>query len=116
MREETRRKLDRAIWRERMKKVGMGLAAAVVIAAYFVYEDYDGRVDNVRVPARVTEVGPLNIKNTKMVEEGLSVQVTLDNGHLVSVMALKKTDPHVGDHIEITEHRHRTGRVTYSWK
>ena len=117
MREETRRKLERALWRERLKKMGIGAAALALICAYFVYEDYDARVENVRVPATVTEVGPLNIKNTKMVEEGLSVQVALDNGgRRVSVMALKKTDPHVGDHVEITEHRHHTGRVTYTWK
>ena len=117
MREETRRKLERALWRERLKKIALGAAALVLIGAYFAYEDYDARVENVRVPATVTEVGPLNIKNTKMVEEGLSVQVALDNGgRRVSVMALKKTDPHVGDHVEITEHRHHTGRVTYTWK
>jgi hypothetical protein len=116
MREETRRKLDRAIWRERIKKIGIGAAAAAVIAAYFVYEDYDARVENVRVPATVVEVGPLNIKNTRLVEEGLSVQVALDGGRRISVMALKTTDPHIGDHVQITEHRHRTGRVTYTWK
>ncbi len=117
MREETRRKLERALWRERLKKIGIGAVALVAIGAYFVYEDYDARIDNVRVPATVTSVGPLNIKNTQLVEEGLSVQVALDSdGRLISVMAMKKTDPHVGDHVEITEHRHRTGRVTYSWK
>jgi hypothetical protein len=116
MREETRRKLERALWRERLKKIGIGVLAAAAIGAYFVYEDYDAHVDNVRVPATVTEVGPLNIKSTKMVEEGLSVQVALQGGRLVNVMALKKTDPHVGDHVEITEHRHRTGRITYTWK
>ena len=116
MREETRRKFERALWRERFKKIAMGAAALVLIGAYFVYEDYDAHVDNVRVPATVTAVGPLNIKNTRLIEEGLSVEVALDNGRRVSVMAMKTTDPHVGDHVEITEHRHRTGRVTYSWK
>jgi hypothetical protein len=117
MREETRRKLERALWLERLKKIGIGAVALVAIGAYFVYEDYDARIDNVRVPATVMAVGPLNIKNTQLVEEGLSVEVALDNGgRRVSVMAMKKTDPHVGDHIEITEHRHHTGRVTYSWK
>lgn len=117
MRAETRRKFERALWRERLKKIGIGAAALVLIAAYFVYEDYDGRVDNVRVPAMVTAVGPLNVRNTQLVEEGLSVEVALDgNGRRVNVMALKSTGPHVGDHVEITEHRHRTGRVTYSWK
>ncbi len=74
MREETRRKLERMLWRERFKKIGMGAAALVLIGAYFVYEDYDAHVDNVRVPGTVTEVGPLNIKSTKMIEEGLSVR------------------------------------------
>jgi hypothetical protein len=117
MREETRRKLERALWIERLKKIGIGVLAAIAIGAYFVYEDYDARIDNVRVPGKVTFVGPLNIKNTQMVEQGLSVEVALDNGgRLVNVVAMKTTDPHVGDHIEITEHRHHTGRVTYSWK
>jgi hypothetical protein len=31
-------------------------------------------------------------------------------------LVLRTTDPHVGDHVQITEHRHETGRVTYSWK
>ena len=34
-----------------------------------------------------TEVGPLNIKNTKMVEEGLSVQVTLEPAEAVALGA-----------------------------
>lgn len=116
MREETRRKLERALWRERLKQVAIGVAVAILIGAYFVYEDFDARIDNVRVPATVTAVGPLNIKSTKMVEEGLSVEVALNNGRKVAVMALKTTDPHVGDKVEITEHHHHTGRVTYSWK
>ncbi|MFN3624853.1 MAG: hypothetical protein ACK4TP_12415 [Hyphomicrobium sp.] len=117
MREETRRKLERALWRERLKKIGIGALALTAIAAYFVYEDLDARIDNVRIPATVTSVGPLNIKNSQLIEEGLSVEVALDNGgRRVSVMALKATDPHVGDHVEITEHRHHTGRITYSWK
>jgi hypothetical protein len=40
----------------------------------------------------------------------------LDSGRRVNVLVLKTTDPHVGDHVQITEHRHHTGRVTYSWK
>lgn len=116
MREETRRKLERALWRERAKKIGIGLAALAIIGAYFGYEDYDARVDNVRVPGTVVAVGPLNIKSTKMVEAGLSVDVALDSGRRVNVMVLKTSDPHIGDHVQITEHRHRTGRITYTWK
>jgi hypothetical protein len=116
MREETRRKLERALWRERAKKAGAGLAIVGAIGLLFFYEDYDAQIDNVRVPATVVSVGPLNTTNTKMVENGLSVDVALENGRRVNVLVLKTTDPHVGDHVQITEHRHHTGRVTYSWK
>jgi hypothetical protein len=68
------------------------------------------------VPGTVVAVGPRNVRSTKMVETGRSVDVDLDSGRRVNVMALKTTGPHVGDHVQITEHRHRTGRVTYSWR
>src|SRR5262245_43654162 len=116
MREETRRKLNRALWVQRMKQIAIGIAAAVAIGAYFVYEDYDARIDNKRVPATIGAIAPLNIKNTRMVEEGLSVEVALNDGRRINVMVMKTSEPHVGDKVEITEHHHHTGRVTYSWK
>jgi hypothetical protein len=116
MREETRRKLERQLWLQRAKTIGIGLGAAAVIGLFFLYEDYDAHVDNVRVPAIVVSIGPLNTTNTQAIENGLSVDVALENGHRVNVMVLKTTDPHVGDKVQITEHRHRTGRLTYSWK
>lgn len=116
MREETKRKLERALWRDRAKKVGIGVALLAAVGLFFVYEDYDARVENIRVPATVLSVGPLNTTSTQAIENGLSVDVALQNGRRVTVWALRKTDPHVGDHVEITEHRHHTGRVTYSWK
>lgn len=116
MREETRRKLERALWWERAQKAGIGLAVLAVIGLFFLYEDYDAHVDNVRVAGTVVSVGPLNVNSTKMVESGLSVDVALASGRRVTVLALKTSDPHVGDHVEITEHRHHTGRTTYSWK
>jgi hypothetical protein len=116
MREETRRKLERALWIDRAKKAGIGIAALAAIGLFFLYEDYDSHVDNMRVPGTVVSVGPLNTTNTQAIENGLSVDVALENGRRVTVWVLKKTDPHVGDHVQITEHRHRTGRVNYSWK
>jgi hypothetical protein len=116
MREETRRKLERALWRDRAKKAAVAAAALAAIGVFFLYEDMDARIENTRVPGTVLEVLPLNVRSTKLVENGLSVDVALDSGRRVNVMALKTSHPHVGDHIEITEHRHHTGRVTYSWK
>jgi len=116
MREETRRKLERALWRQRAKQIGIGVGVLAVIGLFFLYEDYDAHVENVRVPGTVVSIGPLNTTNTQAIENGLSVDVALENGHRVNVMVLKSTNPHVGDHVQITEHRHRTGRVQYSWK
>jgi hypothetical protein len=116
MREETRRKLERALWVQRGKKIGIGLGIAAVLGLFFLYEDYDAHVENVRVPGTVVFIGPLNTTNTQAIENGLSVDVALENGHRVNVMVLKTTDPHIGDHVQITEHRHHTGRMTYSWK
>jgi hypothetical protein len=31
-------------------------------------------------------------------------------------MVLKTSNPTIGEKVEITEHRHRTGRVQYTWK
>ena len=116
MRVETKRKLERALWRQRGKKIGIGLGVLALIGLFFAYEDYDAHVDNVRVPGTVVSIGPLNTTNTQAIENGLSVDVALENGHRVNVMVLKTSNPHVGDHVQITEHRHRTGRVQYSWK
>ena len=116
MRAETKRKLEMALWRERAKKIGIGLGVAAAIGLFFIYEDYDAHVENVRVPGTVVSIGPLNTTNTQAIENGLSVDVALENGHRVNVMVLKSTNPHVGDHVQITEHRHRTGRMNYSWK
>jgi len=116
MREETKRRLERALWLDRAKKAGIGLAVLSVIGLFFLYLDYDAQVEKTRVPGTVVSVGPLNTTSTQAIENGLSVDVALDNGRRVTVWALKTTDPHVGDHVEITAHRHHTGRVTYSWK
>jgi hypothetical protein len=116
MREETRKRLERTLWRERLKKVALAGVGVIAIGLYFLFEEYDGRVENVRVPGTVASVGPLNTNSTKLVENGLSVGVDLDAGRRVTVLVLKKSEPHVGDHVQITEHRHLTGRTTYTWK
>ncbi len=87
-----------------------------MIGLLFLYEDYDAHVENVRVPGTVVSVGPLNTTNTQAIENGLSVDVALENGRSVNVMVLKTSNPQVGEKVQITEHRHRSGRMTYSWK
>jgi hypothetical protein len=113
MREETKRRLERAIWLQRAKWVGIGLGVCVVMAGVFTFVSKDASVELIRVPATVTRVAPLPTKN---VQSGLIVDVKLTDGRTVEVLANQITDPKVGDTVDIMEHRHATGRRTYSWK
>jgi hypothetical protein len=116
MREETRRKLERALWIQRLKWVGGGVAVLLCMAVGFWYTGLDASVETRHVAGVVKTIGPLNGGSTKSVEEGLAVDVTLDDGRLAHVMVLKANEPHVGDHVQIAEHIHGTGRTTFSWK
>ncbi|HEX2839837.1 hypothetical protein [Hyphomicrobium sp.] len=116
MRDETRRKLERQLWLDRLKWIGAGLGLAALAGVGLWVTGLDATVETHHVPGVVATVGPLVGTTTKAIEEGLAVDVKLDDGRLVHVMALKKTDPHVGDHVEVAEHVHGTGRVTYTWK
>ena len=113
MRIETKRRLERAIWMQRAKWVGVGLAICVGMAGVFTWISADSAVENVRVPATVISVRPLPTKNT---QSGLLVDVTLEGGRILELTVNQITDPKVGQKVEITEHRHSTGRKTYSWK
>lgn len=116
MRDETRRRLERQLWLNRMKWVAAGLAIAICVAGGLWVTGLDATVETRHVAGVVETVGPLVGTTTKAIEEGLAVDVKLQDGRLVHVMALKKTDPHVGDHVEVAEHIHGTGRTTYTWK
>ena len=116
MREDTRRRLERALFMQGLKWVGAGLAGILAIAAGLYLTGLDASVETHHVPGTIATVGPLNGTSSVAIEEGLAVDVKLDTGKLVHVMVLKTHEPHVGDKVEIAEHRHGTGRVTYSWK
>lgn len=116
MRDETRKRLERALWMQKAKWVGAGLGVLAVAAAGLWFTGLDASVENRHVAGVVAKVGPLNGMNTQAVETGLAVDVKLDDGRVAHVMVLKTTDPQVGQHTEIIEHVHGTGRSTFSWK
>ncbi len=116
MREETRRKLERMLWLQRLRWAGLAAAVLAVLAVFFLLTDLDTHVENRRVSGVVEFVGALNGTSSKTIAEGLAVDVRLEDGRVAHVMALKTTDPHVGDHVQVTEHRHGTGRVTFTWR
>lgn len=116
MREETRKKLQRAVWRDRLKKIGIGVAIAALIGIFFTVENLDMMVENHRIAGVVDRLGPVTSKSMRVVRDDLDVGVRLVDGRHVDVLAMKKSEPHIGDKIEVTEHVHATGRRTYSWK
>jgi hypothetical protein len=116
MRDETKRRLERKLFLQRLKWVGGGVGVILFVGLGLWLTGLDASVEKRRIPGVVQSVGPLNGTSTRSIEEGLAVDVKLDDGRLAHVMALKTTDPHVGDHVQITEHIHGTGRVTFSWR
>lgn len=116
MRDETKRRLERQLWWERIKWAGAGLGILACVAGGLWATGLDATVETRHVPGVVQAIGPLVGGSIRASEEGLAVDVKLDDGRLVHVTALKRTDPHVGDRVEIAEHVHGTGRVTYSWR
>jgi hypothetical protein len=100
----------------RLKIVGGALGLAAMMGAGFWFEGLDASVETRQVPGTVTAIGPYVGKNSLAVEQGLTVDVKLEDGRLAHVMALKTTDPHVGQHVEIAEHKHGSGRTEFSWR
>jgi hypothetical protein len=114
LREETRKRLERALWIDRAKMVGIGLAVAAAIGLAFGYEELDLKVENKDVGGTVTDIEPLVSKQDAA--DGENVIVRLEGGQLVRVLAYKSRGIKVGDKIQIVEHHHATGRVTHTLK
>lgn len=116
MRDETRRRLDRQLAMQKVKWVGAGVAVAACVAVGLWFSGLDASIKTNQVAGVVEGVGPVVGGSTQLIEKALTVDVKLHDGRRVHVVALKTTDPHVGDAVQIAEHVHGTGRVTYSWK
>jgi hypothetical protein len=114
VRDDVRRRLDRAIWLERAKYIGIGLGVIAAIGLAFGYETLDLKVENKEVSGKVTDIEPLVSKTNSA--DGENVIVQLDHGPLIRVLAYKSRGLKIGDKIEVVEHHHATGRVTHTLK
>lgn len=112
MRHETRVKIDREIRRRRIK-LGASIAAALIALGGMMWlVDLDTHETRTRIAGTIESV---TMPVQKGAQDGLDVAVKLDDGRHVRVLALRSRDPHVGDHIEVTEHRHASGRTTFTF-
>lgn len=116
MREDTRKKLNRMLWLERAKYAGFALLGVIAIGLAFGYETLDLKVTDTRVAGVVEAIDPLLSKSAGATAAGVNVGVALENGQHVRVIAERQHAPEMGSRIEITEHRHATGRVTHTFK
>lgn len=116
MRSTTKAKLDQAIRLQWMKRAGMAAGVLALIAGGLWYTGLDATVQNRSVKGVVETVTPAAGMSSQVVETALSVAVKLGDGREAKVIALKTSDPKVGQTVEITEHIHGSGRSTFSWK
>ena len=112
MREDTRRRLERAIWIERAKRIAIALGVVAAIGLAFGYETLDLTVSNKDVGGTVSDIEPLVSKTNSA--DGENVIVKLDSGQVVRVLAYKSRGLKIGDKIQVVEHHHATGRVTHT--
>lgn len=113
MRHETRQRLDRELHLQRLKFAGAGMAIIAAVAAGFVLVDLEAHETKVRAAGVVEKVRPYASKG---VSDGVEVGVKLADGRHVTVLANRSHEPHVGDAIEVTEHRHLSGRTTFTYR
>jgi hypothetical protein len=113
MRDETKRKFERAVWMQRARVGAIIAVSSVVFAMMLAFVARDASVELVRVAGSVTRVAPMPATAG---QPGYLVDVKLANGQVAEVLVNQISDPKVGDAVEITARRHATGRTTYSWK
>jgi multidrug efflux pump subunit AcrA (membrane-fusion protein) len=116
MRDETKRRLDRQLFLQKVKWTAAGVAILAGLGGGLWVSGLDASVETHHVSGVVEAVGPLVGGSSRSIENGLGVDVRLHDGRRVHVAALKTTDPHVGDNVEVAEHVHGSGRVTFTWK
>jgi len=116
MRNETKSKLDRLLFMRKVKWTAAGIGLATLMAVGLYLSGLDATVEEKRVAGVIEQVGGYNGTNTQGVQNGLAVDVKLDDGRYAHVLVLKQTAPAVGQRVEVTEHHHGSGRTTFSWK
>lgn len=108
------RKLNRMLWRERWRKIGIGAAvAAAIVGAFVVTDRYrtarsDPTLSSQNVHAKVTGFGNGNASRGAYI-----VHAHLDDGRDVDAFATIKIPPTKGASVVLNEARHQSGRVTY---
>ncbi len=118
MREETRKRLQRALLLRRLKWAGLAVAGVVAATGVFYLEGLDFAVEATKpVTGTVVYVGPVTGKlKAAVAERNLQVDVELGDARVAHLMTPRERAPSVGDRVTIAEQIHGSGRHTFSWK
>jgi hypothetical protein len=112
MREDTKQRLERAIWLQRGKWVAMGLGVIVFLAGIMAFIARNAAQVQVRVPATIVALAPTLAQSQSATPVFI---VKLADGKSVQVQATINANPKVGAQVEITEHQFANGNRTYTW-
>lgn len=116
MREEIRRRFERQVYRRWIVRGGIGFIALLLGSLLIWFEGLDAHVQRRQVSGTIEKIAPISGVNTQMIQNGLSVDIKLDDGRIAHVLVLKTSNPEIGMHVSITEHIHGSGRTSFSWK
>ncbi|MFN3868577.1 MAG: hypothetical protein ACK4MF_05870 [Hyphomicrobiaceae bacterium] len=96
---------------QRLKWAAAAIALLVAIGGGFMLIDLDAHQTTANVHGRIESVSPMAVKGPS---GALDVVVALDDGRRVHVVARASSKPSIGTGIDVTEHRHATGRTTFT--
>jgi hypothetical protein len=118
MRDEARRRLERALFMQKLKWVGVAMIAVALVAGALFLRDLDNSVATTKsVAGTVVYVGPLVGKYRAVVaENNLQVDVMLDDARVAHLVTPRDKAPKVGDHLRIAEKVHGSGRHSFAWQ
>lgn len=111
MRHETRLKLDQQLRRQRLKWAAAAVALMLFVGGGFMLIDLDAHQTTVPVHGRIESVTALPVKGAT---GAVDVVVRLDDGRRVHVAAHASSKTKIGEDIDVTEHRHASGRTTFT--
>jgi hypothetical protein len=112
MRPEAKRRLDRLVWKGRVRiALAIVLGLAMLGAGYAYVYWPDPVVETRIVSGAVTDLGRAE---SKWEAGTLVIQILLDDGRLVVTKQPPLEIPRLGP-AKIEERRHRSGRLSYWW-
>lgn len=118
MRDETRRRLDRALLAHRLKWAAAATAVIAVVIGALYWKSLDVMVvaTNI-VDGTVVFVGPPPAKlSAAVVQWSAQVDVKLNDARVAHLLAPRETAPKLGAHVRIADQIHGSGRHTFAWR